>query len=145
MVKNTDILGTADSNPFKFRHYDLEHVAMYVGGKQIPSEGLSLDMSNEKTSGMGYRTLFELSGIHHSNSELEITPTMYINGFFMLVFDLTSDLAASEGHASDSTHGHIRLNLKFRKALPEILFCPLYLEYDASIIIDALRTVTTDF
>jgi len=26
---------------------------MYVGGKQIPSEGLSLDMSNEKTSVMG--------------------------------------------------------------------------------------------
>jgi len=32
-VKNTDFLGTADSNPFKFRHYDLEHFAMYVGGK----------------------------------------------------------------------------------------------------------------
>jgi len=61
----------------------------------------------------------------------------------MLVFDLTPDLAASEGHASDSTHGHIRLNLKFRKADP--LVCLLYLEYDGSIIIDALRTVTTDF
>ena len=70
---------------------------------------------------------------------------MYINGFFMLVFDLTPDLAASEGHASDSTHGHIRLDLKFRKALPEPLVCLLYLEYDGSIIIDALRTVTTDY
>jgi len=70
---------------------------------------------------------------------------MYTNGFFMLVFDLTSDLAASEGHASDSTHGHISLDLKFRKALPEPLVCLLYLEYDGSIIIDALRTVTTDF
>jgi len=94
---------------------------MYVGGKQIPFEGLSLDMSHEKTSVMGYRTLFEGSGIHHSNSGLQITPAMYTNGFFMLVFDLTPDLAASEGHASDSTHGHIRLDLKFRKALPEPL------------------------
>jgi len=33
MVKNTDFLGTAVSNPFKFRYYDLEHFAMYVGGK----------------------------------------------------------------------------------------------------------------
>ena len=118
---------------------------MYVGGKQIPSEGLSLDMSHEKTSVMGYRTLFEGSGIHHSNSGLQITPAMYINGFFMLVFDLTPDLAASEGHASDSTHGHIRLDLKFRKALPDPLVCLLYLEYDGAIIIDALRTVTTDY
>ena len=96
MVKNTDFLGTADSNPFKFRHHDLEHFAMYVGGKQIPSEGLSLDMSNEKTSVKGYRTLFEGSGIHQSNSGLQITPAMYTNGFFMLVFDLTPDFAASE-------------------------------------------------
>ena len=70
---------------------------------------------------------------------------MYMNGFFMLVFDLKPDLATSEGHASDSAHGHIRLDLKFRKALPEPLVCLLYLEYDGSIIIDALRTVTTDF
>ena len=63
----------------------------------------------------------------------------------MLVFDLKPDLATSAGHASDSAHGHIRLDLKFRKALPEQLVCLLYLEYDGSIIIDALRTVTTDF
>jgi len=90
-------------------------------------------------------TLFEGSGFHHSISGLQITPAMYINGYFMLVFDLTPDLAASEGHASDFAHGHIRLDLKFRKAMPDPLFCLLYLEYDGSIIIDALRTVTTHF
>jgi hypothetical protein len=74
MVRNTDFLGTEDSNPFKFRHYDLEHFPMYVSGKQIPPEGLSLDMGNEKTCVMGYRTLFEGSGIHHSNTGLQITP-----------------------------------------------------------------------
>ena len=57
---------------------------------------------------------------------------MYINGLLMLVFDLTPDLAALEGHASDSAHGHIRLDLKFRKALPDPLVCLLYLEYDGS-------------
>ena len=92
-----------------------------------------------------YGTLFEGSGIYHSNSELHINPAMYIKGFFMLVFDLTPDLAASEGHASDSAHGHIRFDMKFRKALPEPLVCLLYLEYDGPILIDALRTVTTDF
>jgi len=111
MVKNTDFLGTAYSNPFNFRHYDLEHFAMYVGGKKTPSEGLSLDMSNEKTSVTGDRNLLERSGIHHSYSGLQITPAMYIKGFFMLAFDLTPDLTASQGHASDSAHGHSRLDL----------------------------------
>ena len=118
---------------------------MYVGGKQIPPEDLSLDMIIDKTSVTGYQTLFEGSGMHHSISRLQLTPAMYINGFFMLVFDLTPNLAASEGHASDSAHGHIRFYLNFRKALPDPLVCLLYLEYNCSIIIDALRTVTTDF
>ena len=71
---------------------------MNVDGRQIPPEGVNIIADHEKTSIMGYRTLFQGSGIHHSNSGLQITPDKYINGFFMLVIDLTPDLAVSEGH-----------------------------------------------
>jgi len=145
MVKNTDYLGSMDSNPYNFRHYDIENFAMYVNGKQIPPEGVNLLMGHEKTAIMGYRTLFKRSGIHHSNSGLQITPDKYINCFFMLVFDLTPDLAASEGHTSDPTTGHMRLELKFGSDLPDPISVLLYLEYDNSVLIDALRNVTTDF
>ena len=50
MVKNTDFLGSRDSNPYNLRHYDLTSFTMYVKGRQIPSESLSLDMSREKRS-----------------------------------------------------------------------------------------------
>jgi hypothetical protein len=63
----------------------------------------------------------------------------------MLVYDLTPDLAASEWHTSDSFHGNVRLDMKFAKPLPDPLVCLLYLEYDVSILIDALRNVTTDY
>jgi len=133
------------SNPYNLRHYDLSHFALYITGKQVPPEGLTLDMSHEKTAVMGYRTLFEGSGIHHSNTGLQITPAKYINGYFMLVFDLKPDLAASEGHISDPAHGDIRIEMKFGKPLPDPLVCLLYLEYDSTVLIDALRQVTTDF
>ena len=100
MVKNTDFLGSRNSNPYNLRHYDLTSFTMYVNGRQIPSESLSLNMGHEKTSFKGYATLFEGIGIHHSNSGLQITHDMYINGFFIIVYDLTPDLAASEAHAS---------------------------------------------
>jgi len=90
-------------------------------------------MSREKTSVKGYATLFEGTGIHHSNSGLQITHNMYINGFFAIVYDLTPDLAASEGHMSPPTSGDIRIDLKFAKALPEAITCLLYLEYDNSV------------
>jgi len=76
MVKNSDVLGSVTTNPYNFRHYDLSSFALNVNGKQIPTEGLSLGMDHDKTSVMGYRTLFEGSGIHHSNSGLQITHDM---------------------------------------------------------------------
>jgi len=99
MVKDNDFLRRMNTNPYFFRHYDLSYFALKVNGKQIPTEGLALNMAHEKTSVMGYRTHFEASGIHHSNSGLQITHDIYINGYFMLLFDLTSDRSASEGHS----------------------------------------------
>ena len=73
MIKNKDFLGSIDKNPYFFRHYDLQNFALYVNGKQIPGGGgLSLDTSHEKNAVMAYRTLFEASGILHSNSVLQI-------------------------------------------------------------------------
>ena len=119
MVENTDFLGSMDSNTFKFRHYGIENFAMYVNGRLSPPEGVNLLMDHEKTAIIGYRNIFEGSGIHHSNSGLQITPDKYVNGFFILLFDLTPDLAASEGHTPDPVNGHIRLELKFGKYLPD--------------------------
>jgi hypothetical protein len=123
MVKNTDFLGSIDSNPFYFRHYDLTTFTLFVNGRQIPSESLSLDMSHEKSSVMGYSTLFESSRIHHSKTGLHITHDIFINGYFILVYDLTPDLAESEGHTSSPLNGIIRIELKFAKALPEAIIC----------------------
>jgi hypothetical protein len=120
MVKNTDFLGSIETNPFYFKHYDVTSFTLFVNDRQIPSESLSLDMSHEKTSVMGYSTLFEGSGIHHSNTGLQITHDMFISGYFMLVYDLTPDLAASEGHTSPPVNGNIRIELKFAKAFPTL-------------------------
>jgi len=73
MVKNTDFLGSINSNPYNLLHYDLTKFTMYVNGRQIASESLSLNMGHEKTSVKVYATLFEGIGIHHSNSGLQIT------------------------------------------------------------------------
>jgi len=69
MVNNTDFLGFMNKNLYYIRHFVLSYFARNVNGRQIPTEGLALNMGNEKTSAMGFRTLFEASGIHHSNSD----------------------------------------------------------------------------
>jgi hypothetical protein len=63
----------------------------------------------------------------------------------MLVYDLTPDMAASEGHISSPVNGNIRIELKFAKPLPDAVTCFLYLEYENSVRVDLARTVSTDF
>jgi len=112
-----------------------------VNGKQFNNEGLPLSMDHEKTSVMGYTNLFEASGIHHSNTELQISHNMYINGYFMFLFDLTPDRGGLEGHTSHPENSSIRIELKFDKTLPEAITCLLYTEFDK----DFERTLTTAF
>jgi hypothetical protein len=73
LIKNTDFNGSVDTNPYKFKHYDISEFSLYVNGRRVPSDGLSLDLDDEKTSVLCFRTLFERSGIHHSNTGLQIT------------------------------------------------------------------------
>jgi len=78
MVKNADFIRKMDTSPYKFQHYDISDFSLFVKGKQYPNEGLSLCMDHEKTFVMGYRTLFEGSGIHHSNVSHQITHEMFV-------------------------------------------------------------------
>jgi hypothetical protein len=76
-----------------------------------------MDIGHEKTTVLGYRTIFEGSDIHHSNAGLQITYDMFINGYFMLLGDLTPELSASDWHTSLSENANTRIKLKFDAAL----------------------------
>jgi len=89
---------------------------------------------------MGYKSLFEGSGLHNSKLRLQITNDMFKKGNFMLLFDLT--------HARGASHhenGNIRFELKFNKTLPAAITCLLYLEFDNSVPFNLARNITKDF
>jgi len=48
MVANNDFLGTINTNPYEVQHLRLRTLVMYVNGRQIPSESLSIDPGHEK-------------------------------------------------------------------------------------------------
>jgi len=136
MIKITDFNGSVDTNRYKFRNYDIREFSLYVKGKRVPSVGLTLEMDYERASVMGYKTLYEGSGIHHSKSGQHITHDMYINGYFMLLFDVTPDRGGSEGHTSLTEKGNIRIVLLYSKTLHESIMCLLYLEYECKVLVN---------
>jgi hypothetical protein len=64
--------------------------------------------------------------------------------YFMLLFDLSPDRSASDGHISLPEQGDIRVELQFDKPLFYAITCLLYLEYDNCVRIDQLRNVSAD-
>jgi len=61
---------------------------------------------------MGYRTLFVVTVIHHSNTRLQITHDMHINDFFVLLFDFAPERGAGERHTSHPENGSMRIEFK---------------------------------
>jgi hypothetical protein len=57
VIVNTVFLGAVNTNPYKFQHFGLSTFHMIVNGRQIPSEGLTLDPSHEKTTTLEYKTI----------------------------------------------------------------------------------------
>jgi hypothetical protein len=100
MLKNTDYLGSMDWNPYNFRHYDMNYFSLFVNGQLYPIQVLSMDTSSQKTPVMAHNTLFDATGIHHSDTGLQIRPDMFLNGYFMQLFDLSSDRSAFASHKS---------------------------------------------
>ena len=143
MIENTDFLGAINTNPYNFQHFGLSTFVMYVNCKQISSEGLNIDTGHEKH--LLWHTILFLKALAFTirTRGLQITHDMYIKGYFMLLFDLTPDLAASEGHTSPVEAGNIRIELSFKEALKEAITCLLYLEYDKIARVDSSRTVAT--
>ena len=65
--------------------------------------------------------------------------------YFMLLFDLTTDRGASEGHMSHLDNGNISMELKFNKLITETITCIFYLEYHNSVRIGNSRNVSIGF
>jgi hypothetical protein len=59
-----------------------------------------------------------------------------MKGSFILIFDLTLDGCASDGHTSLPDNGNTHFEVKFDKALAEAVTILLYLKFDASIQLD---------
>jgi len=101
-------------------------------------------MSHEKTSVKGYAELFEGTGIHHSNSGLQISQNVYKRFLRDRVRSYARSGSVGRSHVTP-TSGDIRIDLKFAKALDEAITCLLYQQYENSVHIDLARIVSTDF
>ena len=142
-VENTAYNGQSDQNPFNFQHFDMDFMALYVDGVQVPSKPLAPKLdSNEDV--LSYASLFMGTGQMGRDDGNEISREEYANGFTLFAFDLTPDLDDS-GHFHLVKTGSLRLELHFKHALPKTINVIVYGEFDNVIEIDKARNIVFDY
>ena len=122
----------------------MTNLVLYVNGVQHPPESLSMDCCTPFGATRAYETLFSSTGIHHDNRAHMITLEMFTKGFYVLGFDLTPDKEADEQHISLLRQGKVRIEVRFKKPLPERVTCILYAEFPGHIKIDKSINVTVE-
>ena len=143
LVENTAFSGVVDKTPFNFQHYDIDFMALYVDGVQIPSKPLQPDFAGENHM-RSYASLFNGTGLMSKDQGNDISRDEYGRGYTLFAFDLTPDLSDS-GHFQLVKHGNLRLELHFKTQLPQTVNAIVYAEFDNVIEIDKARNVLFDY
>ena len=136
--------GAIRRNPYNFRHFDLNEIAVYLDGQQAQSvRVLRPDFANRQYVD-AYMSLFSGTNKINRDEGNYISREDYATGYSLYVYDLSPDLAEND-HFNLIRQGNVRLVLKFANALPGAVTAVVYAEFDSLIEVDRDRNIVYDF
>lgn len=142
-VDSASFNGSFKLNPFNFQHFDHNYLSVATDAS-VHIQPLKPNYV-DKLYVSAYNTLFNATGIAHSDSGSNISRDEFANGFNISVFDLTPDISSHEAHYSQPSTGSLRVEVQFAKALAKPVTAIIFLEFNNVIEIDKFRAVTTDY
>ncbi|GBM14171.1 hypothetical protein AVEN_60989-1 [Araneus ventricosus] len=142
-VDNDAFNGTYNSNPFHFKHNNLNFLGLYVDGNPISSKPIEPDYSNGQSI-RAFNSLLVGSGKLASNKGIYINRDEFIQRYTLYAFDLTPDLCDGS-HLNVVNQGNLRIELKFASALEKTISILVYAEFQNMIEKTNSRNVLCDF
>lgn len=131
--------GHFEKNPFFMDHANLTSLSFSIDGVSKPaSKPLTPDYENDKYM-EPFLTLYTASNMFGRNDGCDISHYAYKNGYTMYFIDI-------DGHHSKKflplpRQGHIRLEARFAKPLPESYNMIVYGKFPTTLKIDKARSV----
>ena len=143
LVLNTAHVGSYKENPFNYQNFDVSNVCLRENGQVIDGRPLSLDYDNEQYVD-GYWSLQRALDQRFRDEGSQISRTDYKSGYALYAFDL-SPSQCTDQFVDPTKKGKLTLELQFAKPIPKTLTLCVYLQFEASVIIDEYREVVTKF
>jgi len=139
MVRADAKAGSFSKDPLKFRHFDISSAGFYINDEPVPRRPFRLDPAQ----GRFIEPLVELYTTlgHTGGEDLGISHEEYVNGAFLLPFDVQPTAAGNLQYLARRTGGHCRLELLFKEPLPCNICVITYAIFPSILEIDHSRNV----
>ena len=138
-VSTAGYIGQLDKNAFKLDHYGVRSISIRAGTDLVSPSPIEMDF--KKNSFMdAYLTLYNQSNSLNDNFICSISPEDYINGYFMVCFDLDNYVTTQLGGGLINRK-NMELRIEFSENLSQSICCLVYSESTRLIEITENRTV----
>ncbi|XP_038271561.1 uncharacterized protein F54H12.2-like [Dermochelys coriacea] len=142
-VDNDAFSESYTKNPFHFKHYDINFVALYVDGEQIPTKPLQPDLEAGRCV-REYMNLVQTAGKHMKDRSLLMDREEFVQGYTLFAFDQSPDQECADHYSLIKT-GNLRAEIHFGKALTITINMIVYGVFDNVIEINQRRNVLFDY
>jgi hypothetical protein len=142
-VDNDSLNGTFQKNPYNFKHFSLNYLALHVDGQNEVYRPLQPNYAAGNYI-QSFCNLFSGIGKSYKDEGVQISRHSYARGYALYAYDLSPDLADG-GHFNLLKTGCVRLEMKFAAALPNTVNVIVYAEFENIVQIDKNRRIIVDF
>lgn len=142
-VENEALNGSFTKNPYNFKHFSVNHLALHVDGQSEVYKPLQPNYVGQNFI-HSFNNLFSGIGRLYKDEGIPIDRHSYAGGYTLYAFDLSPDLTDG-GHLNLLKTGTVRLEIKFGAALPSTINVIVYAEFENIVYIDKNRSVVFDF
>ena len=114
MIDADSYIGNWQKNPLNFQHCDIQKAAFFVDDESMAKPSYKLDPKNGQFI-EPFMELYSILGKAGEDMDTGIDPNDFVNGMFILPFDVTPTSAANIEYLSKKEGGHCRIELQFLK------------------------------
>lgn len=139
-VETSAFTGAYAKNPYNFAHYELNHLAFYLDGEQIPARAFTPDFERKHYT-REYLSTFATTDLLGRDKGFCVDYTDFRKGNAIFAVDLTSDETSGASHFELPRNGNLSISIKFKNPLPTNVTCLMLAEFETLVTVDKNRQV----
>jgi len=146
LISNASLNGDMKKGPHRYEHFTLTQISANVNGFPTPSITYTPDF-DKKLCMREFVSLFRYMNQDEDTPQSSLTYDKFLTNKAIFAFDLSPDttLGSESGTLNLMKRGNIKLKLKFKTALTEVVHMLVLGQFDSLIEIDSARNIKLDY